>query len=491
MKNFLKIFWITSFAIILSSCELDLLPTTAIELESGFKTYTDAEKFANGMHARFRATQYGIFSYTNEVQGDMFNASVDYGNRNGSPHRLDGTFTTSDYNLRDVWRPSYNAIMNFNNFISNVGLITPDNATQEANLAKFKGMAHFYRASTYHDLVRRFAKDYEPSTAASDLGVPLILTYDITEKPARATVAAVYAQIEADIAEAKTLLASTAGVLRATTPTLDAVIALEARVKLYMHKYDEAVTAATTLTNSATYSLASSATTMDNEFIYDNGTESIMQMYASLSEAVNANSIYLGYTPSTNKYAPDFIPTQTCINMYEATDLRYASWFASLPASFSTGNANMILFNKYQGNPSLYTAPTRTYRHKVKIFRIAEMYLIKAEALLSKSSPDAAGALTVLQALQTARAATLSTSATMTEVKKEWAKETIGEGFRIDCLKRWKDGFTNRVAQNTTFISTGAGFNEITVTAATSKLTWAIPQTDMDVNTNLVQNEGW
>jgi hypothetical protein len=502
MKKIVKFLGLASFFLTFFSCEMDLVPTTAIELEQGFKTYADAVKFANGMHAKVRNIQYGIFSYTTEVQGDMFNASVDYGNRNGSPHRLDVSFTTSDYNLRDVWRPSYNAIMNINNFIVNIDKITTSTPTEAANVTKFKGWAHFYRAFCYHELVRRYAKDYEPATAATELGVPLILTFSVTEKPLRATIQKVYDQIEADLALANTYLAATPGVVRSETPTIDAVLALSARVKLYSHKYAEAASIAQTLISSTTYGLSNSPAQMTAEFLNDAGNESIVQMFASLTEtgvneynlnALVANNIYLNFVNANTRYQADFIPTLTCINMYDATDLRRTNWFETLPVQYSTGQDNLVLFTKYFGNPALYTAPTRNYVHKVKMFRIAEMYLIRAEALLNQPAPNAADALIALNALQTARGATLSATATMAEVKKEWAKETIGEGFRIDCLRRWKDGFSGRIPQIQLHVSSSSSpvFQNIVVTANEPKLTWAIPQTDMDVNPNLVQNGGW
>jgi starch-binding outer membrane protein, SusD/RagB family len=38
------------------------------------------------------------------------------------------------------------------------------------------------------------------------------------------------------------------------------------------------------------------------------------------------------------------------------------------------------VINKYPGNPALFTAASTNYQHKPKVFRVAEMYLIAAEA---------------------------------------------------------------------------------------------------------------
>lgn len=497
MKKLLKLFSLVSIALFISSCDLNLVPIDAIELEDGFRTYQDAERFANGLHSRVRGLHHGVFSQTSELQGDMFNAAAEFGNRGGSVHRLDASLTTSEYNFRDVWKPTYKAIMNINSFIDNVDHVEIDvqhETAQRALLNKYKGWAYFYRAYTYHELVRRFAKDYDQSTAATDLGVPLMLHLDVETKPARATLKATYEQILKDLDQADEFLKDVKGVVGAETPTRDAAKALRTRVYFYMGNYGEAATLAKELISSGTYTLASSESTMEAEYVYDSGKETIMQFYADIAEhGGNHNDIYLGYQVATKTYKPDFIPTQATIDMYETDDLRFQFWFKEYPVKFTLTDT-LYLFNKYYGNPDLNSSPSRpNYRHKVKPFAIAEMYLIAAEAYLQQSSPNASEALLALNDLQTARNATPSPSATMDEVKKEWAKETIGLGVRIDCLKRWGDGYSGRPAQNVDFITNNppSNYTEKVVLPTEPKLVWAIPQIDMDINPNLIQNEGW
>ena len=104
----------------------------------------------------------------------------------------------------------------------------------------YDGYAHFYRANAYLELVRHFAKAYNPSTASTDEAVPLVLEYNIEAKPARATVQAVYNQIKTDldIAAAEIATKQISPVLGVTnanykmTPTMDGVNALYARYYL-------------------------------------------------------------------------------------------------------------------------------------------------------------------------------------------------------------------------------------------------------------------
>ena len=118
------------------------------------------------------------------------------------------------------------------------------------------------------------------------------------------------------------------------------------------------------------------------------------------------------------------------------------------------------------------------------------MYLIAAEA--NAQAGNTAKATEILNALQSARHATL-TEGTMENIKNEWFKETVGEGLRLSCLKRWGDGMGARTPQEGTelIIMKGAAYEQRTVAAGTDKLTWPVPTYEMQVNPNLVQNPGF
>ena len=67
--------------------------------------------------------------------------------------------------------------------------------------------------------------------------------------------------------------------------------------------------------------------------------------------------------------------------MYAAADLRKNVYFT--PKLFKIGTTdypNIIVVNKYQGNPLLFTGANSNYQQAPKIFRVAELYLIAAEA---------------------------------------------------------------------------------------------------------------
>lgn len=478
MKKYLvKILGVSFLSLFLFSCEMDLLPPGQIPYEGALETIDDAHNFAYGMASYFRALHYGIFSYTHEVQGDMFNATVGFGNRNGAPHRMDGSFTSGDYSLQEIYGESYLAIQNFNFFINNIDNVEVEKAADQKVIDAYKGWAYFYRAFVYHDLVRRFAGNYNSANASNEgSGIPIVTEPDLYYRPVRSSIVDVYDFILDDIEKAETFLAATNGKVRAETPTKDALKALKARVYFYQGDYAQSAVLAQEIIEGGLYNLANDSLSMVNEFLNDNGPESIMQLYADITEGgIRANSIFAPYDISKKVFNPDFVPTQTCLDMYESDDFRYKQWFVEGKVSFSTYAGNMMLFTKYLGNPALLATDATSYNslQAIKVFTLPQMYLIAVESLLSQDTPDPAKALQLLNELQTARNATPSSAATMEEVQKEWAKETIGEGVRIDALRRWNQGFSGRIPQISNVVVSGNSYVNIEVEASEPML--AIP----------------
>ena len=199
-----------------TSCDLEEMPTTDIGFDNNEEAVingTNIQQFENGLYSAFRATQYGVYSLVPDLICDGFNETVNSGNYYGPVHRTDASFTASDQDVESIWSGYYGYMVDYNNLI-NDGYVKEQEAAFMADDADFAsvdayairalGVAHFFRAYTYMQLARLFAKDYDPSTAATDLCVPLVLKYDQEEKPARATVQQVYDQIKKDLDAANT-----------------------------------------------------------------------------------------------------------------------------------------------------------------------------------------------------------------------------------------------------------------------------------------------
>lgn len=502
MKKTIKIM---SLAVVLmtivTSCELSKYPFDSIEQSQAFHTIKDATTLDNGLYGNLRARVLGEYSYTSDVQADQLNATLDFGNRNGSPHTWTG-FLANDYNLRDIWAGYYNDLINVNNFLANVDkipLTTPQDTAivkNTASIKKYKGEAYLIRAFLYHQLVLRWGPAYNPATASTDLGVPVLLTFDLPAKPKRSTMADTYNQILSDIAQAKTLLAPVPGAQSSIKLTVDCAIALEARVALCMQNWTLAIKDANTLITPGVYPLVNTAAAMKSMWLNDVSTEVICQLFVSNPlELANANNIYLGFVSQKSWYDPDFLPQQWVIDLYDNADIRKAVYLDKKLVSIGgTQYSNIYCINKFAGNPALYTAPNTNYMQKPKIFRVAEMYLISAEAAAQTPATEAA-ALATLNVLRVSRGIPaltgLSGANLMNAIRDERTRELLCEGMRLDDLKRWKLGFTRGPVQNVNIVNIGTDYNLKTVLATDPKFTWGIPSNDISTNPNLVQNPGW
>lgn len=494
-KSFIYMIAAVATASVLSSCDMNLKPTTSIAYVEGeplMISDSDVSEFENGILSSFRSMFDGVYYQTQEVMVDYFNASADYGNNYGAVHRMDVDFTDGEYNTRDHWSGHFGAIKNYNIFIENADNVADD----LKEYAQFvKGEALFCRAFSYLHLARHFGKPYG-SSSSTDLAVPLVTVYDQLDKPARATVAEVYAQVKADLDAAAAILAGETGEARADYPTIDAVNALYARYYLDIKDYANAASYAEKVINTGHYKLASTEEEMEAEYTNDEGEEPIIQMFASKSEGYGTNDIYTLTNNATDKglnLRAYYFPTKKLVEAYEPDDLRFKQWFTNEIPNFVSGSyheGQFYSFVKYYNNPALNSGNVPQARHARKPIKISEMYLIAAEAYAQAG--NAPKAKEVLNALQTARHATL-TDGSMESVKNEWFKETVGEGLRLNCLKRWGDGMAARTPQDgaALLIMTGAGYEQRTIPAGFAKLTWPVPTYELQVNPNLVQNEGF
>lgn len=507
MKNIFKYILLSgAAAATLTSCNLDLFPNSSINYKEGQDIITsesDLTSFRNGLMASFRGHQKGTYVVTSDVMMDGFNATTDYANHYGDPHRQEAGKLASDYDIEDHWTANYGTIKNCNIFIDGYEDIKNEDLKKKATVVK--GYAHLIRANSYMNLARFFGAAYDASTAATAECVPLILHFDVNELPERATVKDIFAQIKADLDEAASCLASQAGAVRSEFPTIDAVKAEYARYFITIKDYANAEKYATEVLNSpAGYKLASSDKEFAAEFISDKGNEPILQFYISKQEKTNATTDWTGLRDMRSEgydyvYDPYFIPSAKLINAYDESDLRLKNWYTKDKRySYITGSyykGNFYTFIRHEGNPDLENNGIPAGYNASKPYTISEMYLIAAEALaMSNKTTEAA---VVLNELQAARGAE-PTDGSMESVKKEWFRETAGLGMRLFCLKRWGDGFggprePQAGALADGIVTLGERFTELNMPAGDFHLVWPIPTYEFQVNDKLKghQNPGY
>lgn len=557
-KYILKAIFCSALALpLFTSCELDQLPTDSLTDQESWKTYNDATNQYNGLLAILRSDISGSNAYLTDVMSDLFNqrlTSASYGQEHS------WRFTGSQFGGDAIWANNYSVILQANFILQNIGKFGNSSTLsdqQKANIYNIKATAYFARAYAYSRMVTRYCKDYEPETAANELGLPIVETVSSEAKPARASLQTTCDTIEANLNHAMAYFDKVAEYNEGVKPTAriessiykpnaDCVTALRARFYLYEHKFDQAIEEAETIRN--TYSLASGSREMLNLWILDEGSEIIYEPLQTPDELSGSYGIFLSYNLVTSDLSntefkgmnPDFLPTKGLVDLYSDQDVRRKVYFSYPKDGYNTFNLGFgtqsgyqlltfdqllgvsadisttsgdtesgVVFTKYVGNPTLRKQNVwyaQNY-NMTKAFRASEAYLIIAEANLRKANPDEAAARDALNELRRNRfegetdydgsadyiGDDVTGAALVKVMQDEWTREFVGEGFRLDNLKRWHLGFKRMAAQqfqNPVLVST-PGWQDLEVEANNIRFTWPIPQQETQANKNIKQNEGY
>lgn len=493
----------------LASCDMEKYPYDAVEESQYMKTVSDFEQARIGLYSNYRAITTGGYVLLPDIQCDDFQAVAGFSNTYGNHQRWD--FQTTDGNVETIWGAYYSTIARCNYYLDSYNKVVAGEVSgvSPEDIRAYAAEAYFTRAFCYYMLTTYFCQAYDPNTAESTLGLPLQLTYsptsDASKYPGRSSLKDTFDQINRDLKNAADLWTGTWDKYYVSSYSIQA---LQARVALNMKDYATAISASTTLINAsaqAGFGLVSDADTYAGIWNADNGAETIWQIFmkapSELGSATGSTfwGSYLSETPEAQTM--DYIPSQSLVDLYDKdNDIRFAAFFTPFHLTTSTGTSGDIyVFNKYPGNPGLGNLTVdQHYTNMSKPLRIAEQYLIAAEAYLE--SNDEINAANYLNLLRSARIAgytnqTFNSAASLrTAIRDERHKELVGEGYRLNDLKRWGEGF-NRTGneQDAAVVQPGAAFTQLNVDASNPRFTWPIPKAETDANPQLKgqQNPGY
>lgn len=136
----------------------------------------------------------------------------------------------------DDWNRIYKHINICNMVIADVDNYEAGNEQGELDKQRIKGESYFLRGAYYFVLANLYGKPYDPSTAATDLAVPIKLTEYIEDEIfQRNTVKEVYDQAESDLLQAENLLDGTTrkSYYRANKASAQLLLS-----RLYLYKQD-------------------------------------------------------------------------------------------------------------------------------------------------------------------------------------------------------------------------------------------------------------
>lgn len=362
---------------------------------------------------------------------------------------------TDNFFVLNVWSSIYARIYNANAILE--GLDYSDGVTPAVK-KQLKGEVLFNRAFNYFYLVNLFGE------------VPLHLStdYQANAKASKSMVKEVYDQVINDLKAAELLLEDNYITIERVRPNKAAVQALLARTFLYRQDWPNAEKYANLIIEkSNTYKLIS----LDQIFL-SNSLETIWQLVPTAGGNTPAgNLLILTTTPSGNQVTlkPDFVASG-----FETGDQRKIAWIRNV----TSGGITYYYPFKYKVRSSNIVTEYHT------VFRLAEQFLIRAEARAQQENLSAA--IDDLDAIRR-RAGLLLIKDISPTITKEELLNAIQKERSVELFSEWGHRWFDLKRTNRS-----------TEVLAPIKPKWKaeyvlfpIPKAETDKNTNIKQNQGY
>ncbi len=403
-----------------SGCEsfLDLKPTNALLADNAVydaKTsralinaaYTDLKNYANGS-----AIILGVIPADNILFGGSQSQNIE----------LDANaFTVTNSAIVAAYRANYTLINVANWAIAEIPKVT-DDAFAPGEQNKLVGEAHFVRAYAYFNLARSWGGvqlQLQPTTDLATLG-------NIKRSSQEQT----YEQVLADLQKAEQLLPADDAHTRNRVQRA-VVRALRAKVLLYTQQFDGAEEEATAVIENSKYALVEPYSTFfQPPFL---SRESVFEVSATTNNTGVSASPWLPAS-GTPRGSYEYRPTNEIITLL--TDPEIGGDRHALLASRGTDT----YVNLYHT-----TSPNINSSY---VLRLADLYLIRAEARARKVNPDITGAIADLNAIRSRANVARYPDGPVSPIvltRAIWEERRVEFAFEAD---RWYDLVRTEQAEN-------------------------------------------
>lgn len=478
----------------------------------------------------------------NGLLSGLFTDDKKDGDFSSNTETLNITFQTVAGEVGEIWREPYVCIGRCNVLIARLPDMVTRGILSENRKNELLAQAYFFRAWSYYFLVKEFGcKDGEAQDGGNG-GVPLVLEPVETTDPSvinvpRASITAVYQQIESDLTQAIASLPNTTFYDNGCRITKPIAQTLLASVYLQWAGYPLQNTAMYTKAAELAEAVINGGAGHALEVSEDDGANQKSAFNKLKNSKTSKEVIYaVEYDQSLNRGNPYInacmtnqatawreddgtavFKTSVLANMYHASDVLinsykegdvrikeknffFRSYVSDQGTTFNCNQYdNWFWFDDYSMINSVGTSLN------FPVFRLSEVYLIAAEALLMQSSPNAAKAKEYLEVVRK-RAFTVngvldpnySVPATITI--SDILTERLHE-FPLE-LKVWDDIRRNHLYPQ---VQTDKSLKWVDIANAETynkrdgktfksnmhMLLWPIPQSAMERNPSLAQNPGY
>lgn len=463
-----------------SACDvLDQYPQSDITSANFWKTPADAESGLIAVYNRFQATAYRSFEL-GEGRSDNVDIPPKWGYEMVLPELRE--FNNNIYDANSgfcVWNVYYNVVTRANEVIYYTQTIPFSVSTEKDRII---GEALTLRAMAYFTMVKNWG------------GVPLVTEPFFGHSDAmymeRSEPKKIYEQIIADLNQAEQLLPATRSDvrLRITKATAQAVLCDVLLTRSYTSLADPsdattAITKADAILANTNYSLLTGVQ-YSSLFRTKKTTESILEVWFDYSQG-STQGFCNYFLPRAYNKSRTFggetmmLPSIALDNEFkkEPADLRYPVTITKLSKDdekyYDANVVGMTYGNKYLGTITIMGSQ-RYSDNNIFVYRLADVKLMKAEALIKTS--NVSSAMTIVNEIRNRAGLTpisaSSSNDALDKLLNERRKEFAFEG------KRWYDLLrTGKILEfktNPEFIK--------------DRILLAVPQAEIDKNPKLTQN---
>lgn len=398
-----------------SSC--DLLDITPDHVVSEKKAFNDVESYEMALNNVLRNLTSSVMNMqtTDYASDDFGNVISGYASTNYYIHNWNYQSQPQPY----IWVYQYQLIANENVLIDNYSNVPALDEAEQDKIDQVYAQALGLRAWSFFNIVQLYAPRYDGNNRTQE-GIPLKLQLTL-EYLSKSDLGTVYDQIFADLDKAETLLTESGYAPSYTEKAyefgLDAVRALRARVALFANDLKVAKDASSYFINTDLLNKEDYWMLWEDHF--GTANNEILFMTHDLSDTDDADLIDYHEVYENNSV----LLSDELVNSFAEEDIRKNNSFIS---------ANQV--------PYKYITPVNERNNQIdrnlhyKHFRLAEQYLIYAEAVLQNDPNEA---MRVLNILREKRGAPLLTAVPdKAEILKERRRELFTEGLRFYDLKR-------------------------------------------------------
>jgi len=487
MKNISIIISIVGL-MLLTGCDerLNLEPHQNISTSQAFETLDDFSYAINGMYAGARSENLygGHLNIYPDIMADNLTRSLE--GRLTHTTLYNWTVSSDYYMLEGVFDRAYLVILRANKVLEAAEEFDTADDAEMVELNHYKGQALAMRALMHLEMVKMFGKTYSQATA-SDMGIPYVTSSEATY-PSRDGLLDTYDLIVQDLDDAYGFIDPSATAKFQFTRA--SIAGLQAKVAMEMGDYP-------TVISKGKEALASVPVAARENFygVWKDENKDGVLFYIAVEKK---DDITLGVHYSQSSAAgikSEYVCSYELFQLYDSADIRLTSYITT--SEFEGNTYNHI--EKFRGRSSSVEAIPTPDLVDLKVLRAADISLLVAEANMIGGSQNPIEALDYLNDVRFNRYdttmisfPTLNNIDLRDEIYLQRRLELAFEGDRVFVLKRLGLDI-ERTADGHYADGSGLGAENLVLEASSYKMQLPIPQSEMDVNPSIrdQQNPGY